>query len=371
MIDSPYVGGAERYVSLLVDTLDRRRFLPSLIVKEGEGLDEWCDGHAASGTQVTRLPMNLPFRPHHAPTIVRAIRDHAPHVAHVNMPGPYNGQTGLLAPLARVAGASAVAVTEHLPMVESLWKRALVKRIAYRWVDRVFTVCEDNVRFLRERQGVQREKITVVYNGVRQDLGRDADARRDEARACLGLGDDILAIAMIGSLTRRKGVDVLMQALANTKTHDWRLLLAGDGEDGDELMKMSRDLGLDHAIVFLGHQGRDEVERLLVAADLVVVPSSMEGMPYVILEAMACSTAVVASRVNGIPEAALHEQTALLTPPGDIDSLRTALTRLMSDKTLRREFGRAGRRRFDELFTLERHTADMESAYGSLLGFTT
>ena len=103
------------------------------------------------------------------------------------------------------------------------------------------------------------------------------------------------------------------------------------------------------------------------AVDILALPSFMEGMPYVILEAMAFSLPVIASRVNGIPEAVQDGETAILTPPGDTDALRAALTELMNDASRRQRMGRLGRERFEALFTLQDHIRTMEASYRQLL----
>ncbi|MEJ2722329.1 MAG: glycosyltransferase, partial [bacterium] len=103
-VDSRYAGGAERYVQLLATGLDRGLFEPHVLVREGRELDAWCGDVEGAGVPVTRVPMNMPFRPAHAFPSVRALSAIAPHIVHVNVPGPYDGQMGLLAPLARLAG---------------------------------------------------------------------------------------------------------------------------------------------------------------------------------------------------------------------------------------------------------------------------
>jgi hypothetical protein len=164
MVDAPFLGGAERYVSRIALALDRSQFHASLIVRQSAenddgGLAQWASAVEASGVPLARVRMGLPFRPWDAIGILRAIEAFSADIVHVNMPGPYSGQMGLLAPLARMAGARSVVVTEHLPMVERLWKRALVKRIAYRYVDLALTVCHANVSYMLTRQRVPAEKV--------------------------------------------------------------------------------------------------------------------------------------------------------------------------------------------------------------------
>ncbi|MFQ5511648.1 MAG: glycosyltransferase family 4 protein [Candidatus Krumholzibacteriia bacterium] len=368
MVDAPYAGGAERYVALLAESLDRSRFVPSVVARSGDGLDEWCNDLRARGIAVSRVRMNLPYRPGDLLGIVRALASHRPHLVHVNMPGPYDGQMGLLAPVARFAGAGAVVVTEHLPMVGRLWKRALVKAVAYHWVDRVLTICDDNVPYLKGLQNVPDERIEVIYNGLPGDFGSGRERLRRRARAGLGLDDETVAVGFVGALVEHKGGGVLIEAAAGIEEGPWQLIVVGDGEQRSGLEESARSLGITGGVRFLGQRSAAEVEEILCALDLLAAPSFVEGMPYVILEAMACSLPVVASAVNGIPEAVVDGKTALLVPPGDVGALRGGLARLVREPETRRRMGERGRDRFERLFTVQRQVASVQRSYLELLG---
>jgi len=137
VVDAPFLGGAELYISRLISALDRGAFTTSVLMRRDvrdARLVEWADALRGRGTGVVSVPMRLPWVPADAWRIYRALDALAPHIVHVNVPGPYDGQFGLVLPIARATGARTV-VTEHLPMVPPLWKRALVKRIGYRALD--------------------------------------------------------------------------------------------------------------------------------------------------------------------------------------------------------------------------------------------
>ena len=286
----------------------------------------------------------------------------------MNMPGPYDGQMGLLAPIARLAGARAVVTTEHLPMVERLWKRALVKGAAYRWADRVFTICNDNVLYLRDVQRVPYAKIEVIYNGLPEEFGRDRSRLRPSARERFGIDDGCTAIGLVGSLIERKGVATLLEAVSGLDRSSWKVLLVGDGQERQRLEGRAKTLGIQDRVCFLGQRRVSQVEEVLAALDVLAVPSFMEGMPYVILEAMACSLPVVASRINGIPEAVVDGDTALLFRAGDAGALRRALAQLIGDPEAGRRMGQRGRDRFEKLFTTSRQVTSVQRSYLALLG---
>jgi glycosyltransferase involved in cell wall biosynthesis len=368
-VDAAYAGGAEKYVSLLASGIDRDAFEPIVLARANPRLDDWCGRLAVSGVQVVRAPMDLPFRPRDAFSIWEELWLAAPHVVHINMPGPHDGQMGLLAPLARAAGSAAVVVTEHLPRVEPLWKRALVKRFSYSFVDRVLTVCRSNLAHLTERQGVPEYKTAAVYNGIPKTYGSGRDEWRETSRRSLGLRTSDIGIVFVGSLIERKGMGILLDALGGLRADGWLLFVIGSGEERGAYEVVAREKGLDERVRFLGDLPESEVEKALCACDLLVLPSFIEGMPYVVIEAMACSLPVVASCIDGIPEAAPDGEAGILVPPGDADALRAGVARLLGDESSRTRLGATGRRRFERLFTLERHVGEMESLYADLVGF--
>jgi glycosyltransferase involved in cell wall biosynthesis len=365
-VDSPYAGGAEHYIALLAEGLDRRLFSTSLLVTDEPGLDAWSAERERNGIPVRRVSMGLPFRPWHAAGVWRALRALSPDIVHVNMPGPYDGQMGLLAPLGRLAGARAVITTEHLPMVERLWKRATLKGVAYRWVDRVLTICDANVPFLEHRQKVPAKRIHVVYNGV-PPTDSAGPATRTAARTRYGVADDEIALLFVGSLIERKGMQTLISALSQLGDKRWRLLIAGSGDDEAQFKRQAASSGVGERFVFLGPIHTGEIVELLAAGDVLVLPSFMEGMPYVILEAMAASLPVVATRINGIPEAVEDGVTGRLVPPGDADATRSAIAAVLDNRAMRQQMGQAGLERFQKLFTLEKHLALMQETYVDLL----
>lgn len=153
----------------------------------------------------------------------------------------------------------------------------------------------------------------------------------------------------IGRLRIRKGVEVLLEALRP----GMRLLIAGDGEHRAALERKAAELGLlnqgsDPRVRFLGKCEAGRVRGLLKGAAAMVVPSTYEGMPLVVLEAMDSGVPVVASRVSGIPEVVEDGRTGWLVPPEDPRALTAVLTEVLERPEEARRRGEEGRRRVDE-----------------------
>ncbi len=365
VVDAAFLGGAEQYVSRLATSLDRRRFTPSILLAKGgdPALDAWGAGLEQAGIPVHRATMRLPFHPGDAIGILRALEAVGAEIVHANLPGPYDAQCGLVVPLARLSGARTV-VTEHLPMVAPLRKRAAVKRFAYRWLDAGLTVSQANLAFLTGRQGVPGARAQVVYNGVRESYG--AGASRSAARGRVGIPGDDVVVGYVGNILKHKGLCDLIEALSRCGRAPWSLLVIGTGPDEDRARALARGLGVASRVRFVGRLSADAVESAFGAIDIVALPSRIEGMPYVILEAMACARPVVSTRVYGIPEAVVDGETGRLVEPGDIEGLAHAMESLLESGALRERMGAAGRARFEARFTLERHVARMEAFYSAL-----
>ncbi len=157
----------------------------------------------------------------------------------------------------------------------------------------------------------------------------------------------------VGRLRVRKGVEVLLEALpAARQAHPGlRLLLAGEGEQRQALEQRCADLDLGACVTFLGRCDAARVRRLLSRACCLVVPSIYEGMPLVILEAMAEGTPVIASAVSGIPEVVLDGETGWLVPQEDPPALTDAMVAALADPAEAARRGAASRARVETCFT--------------------
>jgi len=174
-----------------------------------------------------------------------------------------------------------------------------------------------------------------------------------ETSASEGDGPEPGYLLYIGRLRIRKGVEVLLEAVDEVRCDHpgVRLLIAGDGEQMAALRRKVARLGAGEQVRFLGRCDAARVRRLMAAARCLVVPSIYEGMPLVILEAMACAVPVLASRVSGIPEVVIDGETGWLVPPEDPSQLAAALRVVLDDGEEAARRGDAGRRRLEREFT--------------------
>jgi glycosyltransferase involved in cell wall biosynthesis len=162
----------------------------------------------------------------------------------------------------------------------------------------------------------------------------------------------------VGRLRVRKGVELLLEAFSRlaAEAPELTLVIVGDGERRASLEKAARRLGLEGRVRFSGRQGAREIRGLLERCRALVVPSTYEGMPLVVLEAMEAARPVVASAVSGIPEVVVDGETGWLVPPEDAAALAAALLAVWRDPAEAARRGRSGRARLEERYR-PRHAA--------------
>ena len=173
----------------------------------------------------------------------------------------------------------------------------------------------------------------------------------------------------VGRLGTEKGFDVALTALASLvdRFPHLRLVIAGDGPVLAELEERAAELGLSDAVNFLGWVSPQKVPALLNATTVVVVPSRQEGFSLVALEAALMARPVVATRVGGLPEVVLHEQTGLLVEKEDSMALAEAIAFLLDHPTTAGQMGQAARRRAAEVFSWKRCVDAYDNLYQRLI----
>jgi L-malate glycosyltransferase len=234
-----------------------------------------------------------------------------------------------------------------------------------RVVDRLLAVSLALQESLVSRFGI--EKVTCVHNAVDVDeIGstRDPASLRNE----LGLGHRDVIIGTMGRLAPVKGLEIFLRAARIIKDRDRiaKFLVAGDGPLHDQLVGITRRLDLEHEVLFLGH--RCDNHDILGIMDLFVLPSLSEGIPLVLLEALALARPVVATAVGGIPEIVEHGVSGLLVEAGDANALAGACLRVIDDPVFGRQMGSAGRRRVETAFSAAVMAADVAKVYRTLVG---
>jgi len=242
----------------------------------------------------------------------------------------------------------------------------LLEFFARNWSARVICISQPLVDLWVKQRLTSPEKIRKIYSGIDVQEFKQFD-KRDVVRQELGLQPDAIAIGQVSKLWEGKGhIDIIaacpdiVKALPGAK-----VFFIGDGPIRNKLENIVLKKGLQDRIIFLGH--RDDVAEVTSALDIAILASYYEGMGRVILEAMAVGLPVVATRVGGIVDLVVDQQTGLLVDPHSPEQLTENIIRLAQDPALRKRMGDAGRRRVDNKFSVDTMIAQIDSVYQEVL----
>jgi len=244
-----------------------------------------------------------------------------------------------------------------------------LRKMAY---SRILTTCQGVVAVSEEvRNSLIRElgagpeaaaNISVVTNAV--EIPQDLDAeRRDAIRHDLGVASGSTLILAAGRFCEQKNFGELVKAATRLKANGcaFRLIIAGDGEQRADLADRVRRLDLENEVALPGNL--TDLDQVMQAADIFVMSSLWEGLPLVLLEAMAAGLPVVAYGIPGIVEVVAHGGTGLIVQVGETNSLADGLERLSVDRNFRQQLGSAGKARIQTDFGFSEYADKLTVLY--------
>jgi dolichol-phosphate mannosyltransferase len=254
----------------------------------------------------------------------------------------------------------------------------VVRRATYRTINASAFKLADRVgatfAALREdaigRFGLSPDKITTIANGTNLSVFTAPTITPSERSLDAALRDGGRPVPFkefclfVGRLESRKAPDLLLRALAEAP--DPNCVFVGDGPMRPELERLSEELGLTDRVAFLGYVRAADLPALYARAQLLVLPSVSEAMPLVVLEAMACGTPVLASRIAGLPSVVRDYETGVLVDPGDVGQIALALRFLLRDRALLAHMSSEARRLVHQRFMWSAVAADYAQMYRSL-----
>ncbi len=253
--------------------------------------------------------------------------------------------------------------TVHGPSMVGGLKGALyewMQRVNYRKFDAVVAVSEALERTTLN-DGVRRERLHMIPNAF-GNLRSPLD--RAEARHALGIDLQATVIGWVGRLIPVKGCDVFLDAVAQLPAPRPVVAVIGHGIEAAPLAQRARALGLENTVRF--YENVTEADRLFSAFDLFVLSSRSEGMPLVLLEAMAAQVPIVATRVGGVPEA-ISEAEAYLVDPENPAALATAMKEALADGAGARQRASRASLRLSTVFAYDRWLDRYEEVYRAVL----
>ena len=239
-------------------------------------------------------------------------------------------------------------------------------RVAFPW--RIIAVSRQTAEYSIARLKARREKVSVIYNAIDASefqVVHDAVLKRRE----LGISDGAIVLGVFGRLEAEKGHRYLIEAVSHLRGScpdiNLEVLIVGEGNLKEELIRMVSRLKLEKVIRFLGE--RSDVPELLDVVSIVVIPSLSEGFPISCLEAMAAGKPIAATNVGGVSELIKDRVDGILVQPKDYLGLARAILDIMDNQELALSLSKHARDKVSSDFTFERMIAQTVAVYESLL----
>ena len=358
------MGGAERCVARLLNGLDRRRYIPSLICLQRSGTAE---GWIHSGdVEIFALNKGLGNDPRVVPRLARLLHTLGTDIVHST-----NWGTLVETSLARRwAGVRAHVHAERGLQYE--WRRkTAVRQVARRWlagwafrsVDQLVVPAHTIRDDLMRRYGQKAGRVEVIPNGVDAPVQPAVDRDRFRVRGSLDIADNALVIGSVGRLVAVKDFRTAIRATAELRTAnvDVHLILVGDGPERHQLLQLGHELKIGRHVHFLGR--RDDVTACVTAMDVYVNTSLSEGMSQGILEAMAVGLPLVVTDVGDNARIAASDPCCgTVIPPGNYLALAHAVLSL-TDSSLHSLYRENARRKYARDYTASAMQARYQELY--------
>lgn len=213
-----------------------------------------------------------------------------------------------------------------------LWELPLLRSY-----DAVIGVSDEVTRGIRRWHFLKSKKLHTVYNGIDTNVFKPNEMQRDRIRGAYCIEPDMKVLLFLSHVTRQKGVDKLIKAMPAIlkENRKVKLLVVGGGDFFKEAKELAKKLRLCNHVIFTGPVAHEDAANYINASDIYVLPTlRQEGLPFAMLEAMACQKAVIATRMGGVPSAITDGENGLLVSPGNSEELLNKTLYLLNNEHL-------------------------------------
>lgn len=305
-------GGAERFLLDLLQTIDRERFDPLVILFKEAG--RWHQELEKLSLPIFVLSKKSKISLSNCWQIYKILRKEKPEIVHTQLGGDLRGRLA-----AKLAGVKLIISTEQNINRQERWYQRGVKIITSRWTEAIVAISPAVAKDMRRRYLLPLKKCeTIITNGIPLEKFNYQEKRPD---------NEIITVGAVGRLNKQKGFDLLIEAWSKVKTSNTRLIIAGEGEEREALQKQIEKAGLDDRVNLIGNV--QDMPAFYQILNLLVMPSRWEGLGIAALEAGACGVPVVASAVDGLSDI-INENTGWSLIPNDSQELARVLQEALS-----------------------------------------
>ncbi|MBF0511767.1 MAG: glycosyltransferase family 4 protein [Candidatus Omnitrophica bacterium] len=275
---------------------------------------------------------------------------------------------------AKWAGVKRIVHTPHGHIFYGYFGK--IKTAIFVWMERVTALITDKIITLThlgtkehlDFKIARLDKFVTIYSGI--DISWkpafNTPLEKEQFKRNYNIPQDFFIFGCVARLDAIKGISYLIESMGKVVAEypQTGLILVGKGEQEQRLKEKARSLGIENHVVFTGFQ--KEIGRFMECMDVFVLPSLNEGMGRVVLEAMACTKPVIATRVGGLAELVEDGVNGLLVEPASAESLTAAMLKLRIDCSLREAMAREAVMKIGERFSLKKMVQDIEGLYDGL-----
>jgi glycosyltransferase involved in cell wall biosynthesis len=359
----PQQSGQTTHVLSLSNGLDRNKYAITVVLPTK--LNQSIAALKKTGVDVIPLPMSkILWNTQSIVSLIRLIRRQNFDIVHV-----HSQEAGLLVRVvAHIAGAQVIVYTPQCTNIQRIrwsWLYRSIEKILSHITDVIISVNEiDRMHIIQ--WGIPSSKVITIPNGI--DLSSFKEPiNAARLRRTLGLDEERPLVMQVGRLSVQKNPLAFVKgaAFVAREHQDVQFVLVGDGPLRDEVEAYIQELGMNNHVRCLGWQ--DNAYKLIGIADIISLTSRWEGLPYVLLEAMAWSRPVVTTVVNGCPEIVKHGITGYIVPQNDVVAWANCVIKLLDDPGQSVEMGQRGNEMVEDEFTLQKMIDQIQRLYDRLV----
>ncbi|HEX8948357.1 MAG TPA: glycosyltransferase family 4 protein [Dissulfurispiraceae bacterium] len=351
------IGGLQQVVVNICRAIDRERFDISVLCLRSLG--EFVPEVEETGSKVIYLPQTLNGTDYLSfLKVARILKQEKVDVIHTHNTQPFvDGTLGAV-----MSGVRTIVHTDHARNFPDKRRYMLAEWLVSHRAYKVVGVSEPVSQNLIKYEKISPRKVITIPNGVdasRYDIAVDRAHKKKE----LKITREGPVIGLGARLIKQKGISYLLKAMPEliVRFPDITLLIAGEGDYGETLKKEAEELGVGRHTLFAG--SRTDMPELLKVLDLYVLPTLGEGLPMVLLEAMAAGCPIIATDVGGNYMAVRHGENGSLVEPANAPLLAAEIIRVLEDKGLRARYARKGKELFMKHFSAQIMTRRYEKLY--------
>lgn len=365
MIDGLGHGGAERMTLALMQKFDREEFdlrVCALQIKQGNPVGEELK---RIGIPVDLLHVPNLRHPWNLPRIIKYIKKHNPQIIHTQLEfaNVFGNIAGVLMGIPSVATLHTLGAPQK---GTDYWRSRIEWACLKYFCTRVISVSESARIHHIEHGKLAPNKMVTIYNGI--DLKNFHPGAAGKAlRESLDIPANAFVLLTVAFLREPKGIQYMIEAMPRilADAPNAHYLIVGEGTYGETLQELAVSFGVENHVTFAGQ--RNDIPEILQAGDVFVLPTLIDALPTVLIEAMAARKAIVATNVGGVPEIVENEKNGLLVEPADPLQLAEGCLRLIRQNDVREAMAEAGLQIARSKFDIENQVRTISNLYEELI----